>query len=271
MIRRHEGDRFYLIAQNDHAQLSGQLASHFGNGRFERPEPWAETVAAAGLHDGGWPLHDDRPTLNKAGLPLDVFETPLELALRVWRESADRAGEKSDYAQLLVSLHVLGLSAYAASRPHTPREVFELNKFQQYEIERQEVLRRRLGLRVDVPLRMGLAEGKVDAGEEQLKRNHYVIQMADRISLGLCCTEVVAPRIENMIPRLGERAVTLELARKTKWCMVVEPWPFDEPVLRFVVPYRSVPARAYRSEEDLAGVWGRSRVEQAEFTLQLSM
>lgn len=61
MIRRQEADRFYLIAQNDHALLSGQVAAHYGNQRFTRANPATETLRAASLHDCGWPLHDERP------------------------------------------------------------------------------------------------------------------------------------------------------------------------------------------------------------------
>jgi hypothetical protein len=46
------------------------------------------------LHDCGWPLHDERPTLNEAGLPLDVFESPRAIALEVWQASAERAAER---------------------------------------------------------------------------------------------------------------------------------------------------------------------------------
>ena len=77
MIRRHVADEFWLIAQHDHALLSGHLAEQIGGGEFERPAPRA--IRGIALHDCGWPLHDDEaPTLNERGQPLDVFEsTPL--------------------------------------------------------------------------------------------------------------------------------------------------------------------------------------------------
>ncbi len=65
-----------------------------------------------------------------------------------------------DYVGLLVSLHVLNLSGFLGCRVLTRREQFEMNQFQQGEFERQENLRRRLGLRTDIPLNFGLAPGK---------------------------------------------------------------------------------------------------------------
>src|SRR5687767_15264144 len=112
MIRRLAGDRFLLIAQHDHALLSGQLAERYGNARFATPQPREAVVRAVGMHDCGWPMHDERPTLNAEGWPVDVFETPLPLALKVWQAATDRMAGEDPYARMLVSLHVLGLSAF---------------------------------------------------------------------------------------------------------------------------------------------------------------
>src|SRR4051794_17779857 len=109
MIRRALGDQFLLFTQHDHAQLSGELARHYGNRLFARPDPSDETIRAVARHDCGWPLHDERPTLNKDGLPLDVFETPLDVAMAVWQAGVDRVADEQTYTRLLVSLHVLGL------------------------------------------------------------------------------------------------------------------------------------------------------------------
>ena len=86
---------------------------------------------------------------------------------------------------------------------NTRQEIFELNRFQQREIERQEALRRRLGLATDIPLRLGLAVSGGVASEEQLRRNHYVLQIADRISLALCCSEMPFDTIGGVTPRVG--------------------------------------------------------------------
>src|SRR4051812_9931994 len=201
MIRRDMGDSFFVFAQDDHAQLSGELVRHYGNKLFSRPDPLEETNRAVALHDCGWPLHDDRPTLNKDGLPLDVFETPLDVAVAVWQAGVEKVENEAAYTQLLVSLHVLGLSGFAAARQHDRREQFELNKFQHRQIEKQVELRRKLGMPLDVPLRLGLAVKTDIADEERLRRNHNIVQTMDRISLGLCCTELPFEKIEGIVPR----------------------------------------------------------------------
>src|SRR5206468_2748540 len=156
----------------------GRFAERIGNERFAAPSPYRETVDGVALHDCGWPSHDEEPTLNHKGLPLHVLETPIRLAVRVWSASARRAAEKNDYTALLVSLHVMALSAIAQTRDPTPherfrdaRELFELNKFQHREAEVQEQLRRRLGLRTDLPLHQGLAKPGIDPDEDLLLFN----------------------------------------------------------------------------------------------------
>src|SRR5438552_7798164 len=160
MIRREEQGSFLLIAQHDHALISGQLAEQFGNAAFARPQPFENVVRGVSLHDCGWPLHDESPTLNPAGLPLDVFETPREIALKVWTASVERAAAEDAYAGLLVSLHVLNLSVFvttlagsaqASFNLDNPPDRFAMVKFQQRELERQEQLRLKLGLRTDRP------------------------------------------------------------------------------------------------------------------------
>ena len=52
MIVRYESDgTIVMIAQNDHAQLSGLFAAHWGNDKFETPRPYASLVRAAMFHD----------------------------------------------------------------------------------------------------------------------------------------------------------------------------------------------------------------------------
>src|SRR3982750_202946 len=116
MIRHRQGPDFLLITQDDHARLSGRFGARLGNDRFAAPEPRGATRLGIPLPDGGGRRHDERPTLNRRGEPLHVLESPMSVATRVWTESARLASESDAYAGLLVSLHVLNLSAIAQRR-----------------------------------------------------------------------------------------------------------------------------------------------------------
>jgi hypothetical protein len=271
MIRRQAGDEFFLIAQHDHAILSGRLAERFGNAKFARPTPWESVIMAVRMHDCGWPLHDDEPTLNGRGLPLDVFESPRSVTLKVWAASAERAEGIDPYAGLLVSLHSLSLSILATSADTVNQEKinaaqlserFELNKFQHREVERQEHLRRRLGLRTDLPLTHGLAEPHESDEDDQLVFNFRLLQAMDLLSLCLCCTQPPVDKSQEVFATPAGKAVHLKMHRDGEGTLIVDPWPFDVARIELSVPLRRVPGRVYRDQADFLNAFGMARVDE---------
>jgi hypothetical protein len=257
MIRRTDGGDFLLITQHDHALLSGEMAEQFGNGPFARPAPFESAVRGVRLHDCGWPLHDDAPTRNQDGLPLDVFETPREIGLKVWTASVERAAQADPYAGLLVSLHVLSLSVFATSQTggflHEQWDVedgpgkFAVIKFQQKEIERQEGLRLRLGLRTE---KHALHRQPVEAAqkkEDQLNFNFRMLQAMDLISLAACCTAPPAAQSQDVYPQPGAKPLRLNLERRGN-DVAVDPWPFAPREIELMIPVVRIPAQAYGSD-----------------------
>jgi hypothetical protein len=256
MIRHRHADEFILFTQDDHARLSGLLASHIGNTSFARPEPNTAVVDAIALHDAGWPMHDSQPTLNPQGFPLHVFETPVELAVGVWTESVNRAAKEGDYTGLLVSLHVMALSSIAQSHYSSPRnrmlharQVFELNKFQQNQIEAQENFRGRLGMRTDLPLNYGLAALGASPAEDALLFNYNLLKAMDRLSLAALCSEPLFETIEGVYPKPGAKPIEMRLRNEGEWTIRVSPWLFDQARIESEVPCRRIPARAMEAEE----------------------
>ncbi|MGH7175975.1 MAG: DUF3891 family protein, partial [Tepidisphaeraceae bacterium] len=225
MIRRTEPNAHCLITQHDHALLSGRLARQIGNKLFDPPHPLEPVCLGIGLHDCGWPLHDDQPTLNSRGLPLDVFETPREIALRVWQESVDRAYANDAYAGFLTSLHVLALSVPSTSPKRTPhpswdmsdpKTRFEVNRFQHKQIEFQEHRRREMGMRTDIPLLHGLADDSTDPQEQTLVWHVRLLQCLDLVSLALCCTDIPVEFVKLVPTRSGGRVVSVKLRREAE-------------------------------------------------------
>src|SRR5205085_2942945 len=122
------------------------------------------------------------------------------------------------------------------TRQHDRREQFELNKFQHRQIEKQVELRKLLGMSLEVPLRLGLAMRSDLPEEESLRRNHNIVQTMDRISLGLCCTELQFEKIEGIVPRPGAAALTLNFTRTSDFALCVQPWPFDQERIELEIP-----------------------------------
>jgi hypothetical protein len=272
MIRRRADDHFLLITQNDHAAFAGFLAEHIGNKQFESLGP--DVIEAIGAHDAGWPLHDEHPTLNADGSTLHVFETPISLAVQIWSASAERAERLGLYGALLVSLHQLALSDIARQhqdfkvheRANSARDLFMLNKFQHAQIERQEMLRRKLGMRTDLPLHLGLAEPGATADEDRLRFHFRMLTLCDRISLQLCCGALLFPRIENVYARPGALPSTLGtyVGRRT-W--EIEPWPFDLERIEWQVPSRQIPVRLFQSLEEFQGAFEASAINVTNFEI----
>jgi hypothetical protein len=270
MIRRPTPTHFALITQHDHALFAGQLARRLGNATFSAPSPYEITVEATAHHDAGWPLHDDNPTLNKDNLPLHVFEVSAPLATQVWSASVARATNLGDYQGLLVSLHVLALSAFNlahlkdASRP----DVFEINKFQHRQVEIQDDLRKRLGLRTDVPLHLGLAKPGTSPADDQLLFNFRLLTAMDRISLSLCTGQLLFPKIEDVHPHPGHPPLPLTLQMPDPATMTLDPWPFDQPELQFEIPTRRLPKVPFLSLEAFQSTYRTTPPEPLVLTLR---
>jgi hypothetical protein len=268
MIRRRYGSDFLLIAQHDHALLAGQLAEVFGNERFAHPSPYAQAIEGVKLHDCGWPLHDDEPTLNKDGYPLDVFETPRSVGFAVWTGSVERAVAKDPYAGLLVSLHVLSLSVLAteAQRPGSgfdlsnPQDRFAVIKFQQRELERQEELRQQLGLRSEKAAHKAVAREHRQESEDQLQFNFALLQVMDQVSLAICCTEPPMHQSRDLPIVPGGEKLKLALRREGN-DVIVEPWPFSVPNVELMVPATHVPGQPFAGEKPFRDVYAQAPAE----------
>jgi len=269
MIRRSSGSDFLLITQVDHAALSGFLAAHLGNDLFAAPT--AEVIAAIAAHDAGWPLHDDRPTLNAAGIPLHVFETPPSLSTQIWSASVDQAIKISPYSALLVSLHQLNLSDFVIRRSteakpgtagFTPRDVFDLNKFQHRQIELQETFRKQSGLRTDIPLTLGLARPGTNQAEDRLRCDFRWLVLCDSLSLELCCGKPVFPAIPDVLPSPSGKPLQIQIDRVTDETIVLNPWPFNAPIISTDVPFRRLRDRPFLNKEALQAALENAMTEK---------
>jgi hypothetical protein len=275
MIRRRVGNDFWLIPQHDHALLSGALASHFGNTRFAKPAPTEHVIDGVSLHDCGWPIHDDEPTLNKNGFPMDVFETTPNIGLAVWTESAKRALSENPYTGLLVSLHSLSLSVLATSQVFDnehfdvadARVKFEVNKFQHNQIELQESLRKQIGLRTDIPLNCGLANNSSDRDEQQLEFNFRLLQAMDKLSLCICCSKPPFAKVEPLIDHPGGRPISLAVSRPKPEKLIVSPWPFDEDRIEVTFPFKRFDAAPISDEQDFRESYAVAPIEHFNCTV----
>jgi hypothetical protein len=209
-------------------------------------------------------------------LPLDVFESPRDVALEVWQASAQRAAPRDDYAALLVSLHVLALSVNASTPTPQKHEKFDLsqaktrfevNRFQHNQIELQEHLRRKLTLATDVPLRHGLAEESTDPRELALHYHFRLLQAMDQISLALCCTQPPAEQIRPVLTRPGGKQVTMRVRRASPTELLVNPWPFDSERIEVSTKFRRLVEKRYDDLIVFRNLYSQATEEPLDFVL----
>lgn len=271
MIRRTMDDRVCLFTQVDHARLAGEFARSFGNSRFKAPVDPCDLLTAVAMHDEGWPLHDDAPTLNAAKLPTDVFESDPFQTFPVWAESARRAAAVKPYVGLLVSLHVFALSIHASrNRGHVnmddPAIRFALNKFQHAQIELQEQLRTELGMRTDIPLTAGLSPDSTDPVEQKLCFDLRLLQAMDSISLAVLCEK--PPFSEVQIKSApGERTMVCRLKRTAAFEVEVDPWLFGAASVRAQIPCRVLPRRIYKNAAEFVADYSAAPLDAVEIRL----
>ncbi len=267
--------QFWLISQDDHAKLAGEMAAAFGNDYYARASRGQRTIIGVAMHDAGWPLHDDQPELNDQGLPADVFETTVERGATVWEASAARAEAVDPYAGLLVSIHVQRLATRMDREPAnlSNRERFWLIRFRNDQAQRQLRLREALGMNVDRPLDHGLAlpsdaTAAADLAEQQLAFDVRLLQAMDMLSLCICYTEPPVREIGPLLDAPGGKSRPLRIARRGMSEMTVGLWPFGAAFLRLRVPYRQVPGRRYESAGDLREALAAAPREAFEITLK---
>jgi hypothetical protein len=109
MIISENSEYYRMISQNDHGDLAGQFAAHWGNDRFAKPKPYQSMVLAAETHDNGWWDWDIFPSIDDHGVPIPFTRTPREFRSTFYGKGIDNVIARDLYAGLVVSMHGVGL------------------------------------------------------------------------------------------------------------------------------------------------------------------
>ena len=187
MIVRYESDgSIVMITQNDHAQLSGLFAAHWGNEEFEKPRPYGSLVRAAMFHDRGWIRYETGPHLNPdSGKTPNYRDVPNDRAqLQAFEWAGEWLSSIDAYAGLMIAKHRTGLwqGRYGVIK-HPPA------------IQRGKLAPDIEALIARSEAKQETAGEKLDANE--LAINYNLLQVWDIMSLYICSTEVLKPdRIE---------------------------------------------------------------------------
>jgi hypothetical protein len=253
IVRQLPDGRVWAISQENHADLSAQLAGRWGGGPFPTLAPYESMVFATTFHDSS---HRDID----AGVPFDV-ETGMPYGHR--NVPADRRppdaqaanfhwlSERDAYSGLVVSVHHAGLrkSRYdtVASRPgdqtgsgHLPFDGMEraFDAFEPWQQAQAETL------------------GLTEPGKRQaFWTNYCMLQVFDLLSLYFCLDGYDGDALTETtlvgIPcdHRGEKAADLHILPAGDGSVRMDPYPFDGP-LHVIAPARIMAPVAVASEAE---------------------
>jgi hypothetical protein len=265
MIRHTTQSDWILIPQNAHAESCAVMAEHLDANVVGIPSK--RGVLGITLHDSGWPMHDDQPTLDAGGQPTHVFQTPASITTQLWTASAIRASQRDPYAGLLASVHGLHLVAFALQTPRDRQTEFEFNKFQHAQVEFQETIRRKIGMRTDQPMQNGLAKPGIDPAEDELIRDYRTLRALDQISLAALCSETHFDHV-MFASRSGAMGPTrVDLQRAGDFSLKLSPWPFLLSHVDISVPAKRIARQPFADESAFRALYASTPVQRIEFHL----
>jgi hypothetical protein len=258
MIVRYESNgSLVMITQNDHAQLSGLFAAHWGNREFEKPRPYLSLVRAAMFHDRGWIRYETGPQLDpQTGRTPSFRDVPNDRPqLEAFEWAGDWLSAIDPYAGLMISRHRTGLyqGRYgvmthppAIQRGKLPPEIEAL-------IARSEAKQK-------------VAAEKVDASE--LASNYNLLQVWDMLSLYICTSEVLKPdRIEPVPLAYSGARVAMQMRPFERDTIALDPYPFDQASLVTNVILRRLTRTSFKDSADLQMEYFKTAPQTMSFRL----
>ena len=257
MIVRKESDgSLVMITQNDHAVISGFCAAHWGNDRFERPDPFLSTMRATLLHDLVWLREESSPCFDAStGQTPNFLAVPFDTQDNEYRSTIDWINRADPYAGWLVSRHRTGIwkSRYGLMKqPHYP--IRNLSA----EIE---------DLAARIQAEQDAAAATLD--RQKLTINYILLQVWDLLSLYICSNEHLKETSIEPVPTSysGESSsVCMKLAPVAPMRIKVDPFPFDQPSLEIAMVYRRLSRQVFEDESAFQKAYFEAPQRLAKFT-----
>jgi hypothetical protein len=278
MIIAESVEYYRLISQNDHGDLAGQFAAHWGNDHFAKPEPYPSMVLAAETHDNGWWDWDIYPSIDDNGAPIPFTRTPREFRSAFYGKGIDNVIARDPYAGLMVSMHGVGLpqKRYGTMPSMVDRDDPYSQKFIAEREPTHDEMIRKLS---------GMAQYAGFTSREQIWHNYLLMQVFDRLSLFFCSnfdiTTVAAAgahtkegkayygaTIRPTPLKAGDEQGQIQLRVMDRQTVIVDPYPFDESSLRVSVRGKLVPKITYKCQNAFRETYSKAQRQEFTFTLR---
>jgi hypothetical protein len=247
MLIQRVDDQLVVVRQTDHMAQVARIAERWGNDRFPAPEHREETIRAGGLHDNGWRLWEDHPTLvPETGRPRNLVEVEPAVHAAFYQAGVEASVGIDSYTGLLVSLHAAVLAAGVEGwdlQTLTPPSPPAMSEVARAYVAGQTVLQRRLRAELASSPRYGAAVEPLRLWQAYLRLRAW-----DRLSLYFVYFGMGEGALDHVPAVDGEVTVTLRQTGSRE--AVAEPWPFDASTVGFPVVATRVPDRRYANGDD---------------------
>jgi len=259
IIRQHDDGSLTVIRQTDHSRFVGQIAAHWGNDRFAKPQPYDSMVRTASYHDYGWLNYETNPLYDPATRVMPTFISPppglAHYAHYQWCN--DWMTDIDPYAGLLLNMHRTGLwrnrheviaypQGYNIKHMTPDAEVF---------VTRNEAQQK--ALRAEFP-------------EKELWVNYWLMQVWDLIGLYFCVKDPIDDYIDpipfNYDTGKGQ-GVRLDMKPIDSRKVAFDPYPFDLRPLKLQLICSHLPTNAYPDAGAFRKAYFQAPVELMEFEL----
>ncbi|WP_254547018.1 DUF3891 family protein [Halomarina pelagica] len=278
MLVANREDGYRIVTQNEHAAMAGRFADHWGNERFDAPNPTAAMRAAGYTHDNGWWTWDLYPHLGTDGAPINLFEVPAAKWEQFYEVGIENAVTMDPYVGLLVSMHGSGVRRRRyGTAPSMPDRSEEYAAF----IAREESRQRRLAGDLRGSDRYGafVTDGAVEmldtlhetggyGGDNALWRGYCLLQFWDRLALHCCLPARLESATLGPVPVSSDDGTTdVDVAPEDGTTAALDPYPFDVDPLVVSVRERTIPEREFVDETDLRSAFYEADLRTTAFTL----
>ena len=262
MIVRKLGKKVQLVTQNDHAELSAQMAANWGSGKFGALEPYNEMVLATLLHDYGWHMWDSTPEIDqRTRQPINFNELDYRRHTGFYAEGVARVSDLNTYAGLIDVMHAIGLYTQRYGLyPNMPNPGAQLPV--------QEFLAKHRGMREEMIRKLKTARKLSRYAEEDFVWHNYkCLQIFDVLSLYLCWIMTPTMKVSPVPTTPGEMDAELTIKKVGAERAKISPYPFRVDPLRVVVPARTLQSFTFEGNEEFRAKFYEAERKSLDFEL----
>jgi hypothetical protein len=265
MLRARTQEGWFLITHPEHARLAGEFANAWGNERFRRPFPHANTLRGIRRHDDGWNKRDLTPKITREGRPsafgIDLVgkysafeEIDLEEYLQVRGQAMEAVAAEDPYAAILISMHTCNLLTERADHSTIrPVDRPKLTAFLENQERRQEALRK-------ICAQTG-AFTRQDLSATTWVENFRLLQACDNLSLLSCVDYPGQATLLHPLPANDGKSNEVTVQHIAEGTFRLAPWPMREPSVEVQVSGRRVTGEFFASESELATAYAAAAPE----------